>query len=754
MLTSQHGTVELCNWIMMATDETTGPAVPPALPPRIYRRNSSAVPHSQPVKPPRKSKTQEPPSDLDVGSENIYEDPDALLTSNPDVSQPEAKPRPIPHPRSKHKLNAQHDTNNTTTANYIHTINSGHNDNAANIAYVTKTAFDANTTQNTNSSTFNTKTIYETGTTTNANAASKSHNSRRPSSTVSSTVDSTYNTVRSNKTHNSNPAKSSDRTGNTKNDPSYERRKNADENLIPRSTHQPPLPTPKTKDVKSTAAESPEIYHMGTNSSTSAKARDVKSRHRASNSSRPLMHHSSSMLDLLSVESHQNGKNSNHYMTPQSARRALLPPLPPESKGPNSTAPDASQDYTPGTNSNASVKNPPPLPPPRVETIYPLYCDKRNPTSQHRDNRNRHGPRSPLYHSASMLDLSGETSSETSSLYDPEMELYYASRSSLYTDNVNPPYITALPNDYYNGPWTRARRYEDDNQSTYSDIYQLSQDDITELLQWFKRVSRQSDTMSLYGLSMADEMRSFHQQAKHVRKARRLYNLLMKKRKEPLQKVLDEFKAICEKLEKVQKANKTMGIAGGTTSAVGGVAAVVGIALAPLTMGTSLIATAVGAGIVATSAGGFGATVAKANKKIVNRETVEKLVNAYKSDVADLERCLNYILCLMKELQRHNTGKLSRAGAHPDALRMADLSQVVSNKLYNIRQMSPNNPGGLTSESMLKQFESEFDEYFTEKKGQKLNKSNKSKFLTRVGTLVKNLQEELNYLDQMWDVLT
>lgn len=239
-----------------------------------------------------------------------------------------------------------------------------------------------------------------------------------------------------------------------------------------------------------------------------------------------------------------------------------------------------------------------------------------------------------------------------------------------------------------------------------------------------------------------------------MRKARRLYNLLMKKRKEPLQKVLDEFKAICEKLEKVQKANKTMGIAGGTTSAVGGVAAVVGIALAPLTMGTSLIATAVGAGIVATSAGGFGATVAKANKKIVNRETVEKLVNAYKSDVADLERCLNYILCLMKELQRHNTGKLSRAGAHPDALRMADLSQVVSNKLYNIRQMSPNNPGGLTSESMLKQFESEFDEYFTEKKGQKLNKSNKSKFLTRVGTLVKNLQEELNYLDQMWDVLT
>ncbi|XP_007565752.1 putative uncharacterized protein DDB_G0282133 [Poecilia formosa] len=752
MLTSQRGTVELWDRNMTAPDKTTGPAVPPALPPRIYRSNSTDVPHSQPLKPPRKAKTQESTS---IRSEAIYEDPDALLTSNPDVSEPEAKPRPIPRLRSKDKLNPQHDTNNTTKGNYINTINSGHSDNTASTAYVTKTAYNANTSQTSNrdnttctsSSTCSTNTTYETGTTTNANTASKSHNSRRPGSTVSSSADPTYNDVRTDKTHNTNPAKSSNRTGNTKNDASYERRKNSDDYMTPRPTHQPPLPPtpPKTKSIKSTAAESPEIYNPGANSNTSAKGRDEKSGHRASPSSRPL-HHSSSMMDLSSIESHQNRDN---YMTPRSARQALLPPLPPGSKGPYSTAADPSQYNRTRTNSNTSVKNPPPLPPPRLEPINPIYCDKGNPTSQHRDNRNRHGPRSHLYHSTSVLDLSSETSSETSSLYDPEIEPYHTSGSSLYTDSVNPRYTRVLPDDYYDRPRTQAR-YEDDSLSIYSDIYQLSQDDVTELLHWFKRVSRQTNTLSLFGLSMEDEMRAFHQQAMHVRKARRLYHLLMMKRRDHLQKILEEFKAICERLEKVQKTNKTMGIAGGTTSAVGGVAAVVGIALAPVTMGTSLIATAVGAGIVATSAGGFGAKVAKANKKIVNRETVEKLVNDYKSDVADPERCLNYILCLMKELQRHNIGKLSRAGAHPDALRMADLS----NNLHNSRQMSPNNPGGVTSESMLKQFEMEFDEYFTEKKGQKLNKSNKSKFSGRVGTLVKNLQEELNYLTQMWETLT
>lgn len=78
----------------------------------------------------------------------------------------------------------------------------------------------------------------------------------------------------------------------------------------------------------------------------------------------------------------------------------------------------------------------------------------------------------------------------------------------------------------------------------------------------------------------------------NVAKAWHLYNLLMSKRKEDLQKIITDFHSICEKLNKIKKNNKNMGIAGGTTASVGGVAAVVGIVLAPVTMGASLSALA------------------------------------------------------------------------------------------------------------------------------------------------------------------
>ncbi|MEQ2291852.1 hypothetical protein AMECASPLE_017130 [Ameca splendens] len=322
---------------------------------------------------------------------------------------------------------------------------------------------------------------------------------------------------------------------------------------------------------------------------------------------------------------YQSRKNSIEHMTLRPARQPLLPPMPAETKGVNSTAAGGTQ------NSNTSVKKPSPLPPSCLGTTSTHYCDKENPTSHTRDITSR--PRAPplppprIYQSRSMLDQPSSESRETSPEFNSEEEHYHS-------NNVNRRYLEIVPDN---------------------DFYQ----DIPELLQWLKRVSKQSDILSLYGLSMEDEIRCFNQQAMHVRKARRLYHILMMKRKETMQNNLKEFQAICDKLDKVQKTNKAMGIAGGTTGAVGGVTAVVGIALAPMTMGASLIATAVGAGLAA-SAGGFGAHAVKANKKIVNRETVEKLVNDYKSDVVDLERCLHYILCVMKELRRHDIGRLQQ----------------------------------------------------------------------------------------------
>ncbi|KAK5914365.1 hypothetical protein CgunFtcFv8_008813 [Champsocephalus gunnari] len=277
------------------------------------------------------------------------------------------------------------------------------------------------------------------------------------------------------------------------------------------------------------------------------------------------------------------------------------------------------------------------------------------------------------------------------------------------------------------------------------------EEDIIGMCRWLKRVSK-SDCMapSLYGLSIEEEIRSFNERAMNVKKALRLYNLLMMKRSECMKNIITEFTTISENLDKMQKKTKSMDIAGGTTGAVGGVTAVLGIAFAPITLGASLIATVVGAGMLA-SAGGMGAHTAKTNKKkLVNRMTVEKLVYDYKGNVVEPELCLGFILSGMNELRRHDIARIQRAGAQTDALKVTHLAQTVFNMNYDRRSSVPHT-GGMASERLLLAFAKDMDLYFTEKEGQKLKKSIKSKFSGRVRLLSENLQEELNQMIRLWE---
>lgn len=227
------------------------------------------------------------------------------------------------------------------------------------------------------------------------------------------------------------------------------------------------------------------------------------------------------------------------------------------------------------------------------------------------------------------------------------------------------------------------------------------------------------------------------------------------KRNEPLRELVSDFTAISNSLDKMQKKSKTIDIAGGTTGAVGGVAAVLGIALAPVTMGTSLIATAVGAGMVA-SAGGMGAHSAKqVKKKIVNKSTIETLVNSYKAKVVDLENCLSFILSVMNELRRYDIPRLQRSGADTEALKTAHLSQfVMRNCLDSSRTSLVTQASGMSSERLLDGFAKEMDLYFSDKDNQKLKKSCKGRFSGRVRLLAENLQEELEHLNRMWEMFS
>ncbi|XP_061892701.1 uncharacterized protein LOC133642496 [Entelurus aequoreus] len=266
-----------------------------------------------------------------------------------------------------------------------------------------------------------------------------------------------------------------------------------------------------------------------------------------------------------------------------------------------------------------------------------------------------------------------------------------------------------------------------DSCQQYYEIIEEKEDvqEIQEMLKWMRQESKAAHkTPSVFGLDIKQEIRSFNQRAMNIR-------------------------SISQLLDKDEKKVKNMGIAGGTTGAVGGVAALVGIALAPVTMGVSLIATAVGVGMVG-AAGGMGVHAATPNKEINDQEKIEKLACDYAMSVADIERCLGLILSEVNELQRHDLGRLEHAGGVlPAALTLAHRSQAVRNNIHNGRLSSY--ASTTPSERLLQAFAAEMDQYYKDKGGhKKLRKSNKSRLSGRVQLLARNLQEELDYLNDMW----
>ncbi|KAM9746304.1 uncharacterized protein ACNS7B_010341 isoform 1-T1 [Menidia menidia] len=470
--------------------------------------------------------------------------------------------------------------------------------------------------------------------------------------------------------------------------------------------------------------------------------------------------------------------SSLHEKRPMMGRPVRPAPLPPESQDVTST-PTAGRRSSKPLPPKVGGTPPPPPPRPDKSTLYSYYGQVPSPTNplpesftgtpqqSRRSSTSSTVPRpvSPrLSPSGEWANLSFTSQAEAIGRQNRTLSVpcpgsshpSLPSRSSsvteirspglnYYNERDFPTYLEIISDE---PPHGRIRSMSHHNTDNQADIYQLTTDDIPGLLEWLKS---ESNFMAppLHGLSIEEQIRFLDQRAMNVRKARRLYNLLMMSRKESLQNVLKEFDFICEKLNKVKKTNRNMGIAGGTTGAVGGVAAVVGIALAPVTMGASLVATAVGAGMIAAG-GGFGAHAARVNKKIVNRTTVEKMVNDYKSGVVDMEDCLQFMLSEMDELRRHDFARLHSTAAHPDTVRMTKLAHTLFNSNTSRRGMSVIHPGGGTSGSLLKAFADEMDSYFTENNNQKLKKSNKSKFSGRVCTLTQNLKEQLDYLNQMW----
>ncbi|XP_035280412.1 serine/threonine-protein kinase 4-like isoform X2 [Anguilla anguilla] len=144
-----------------------------------------------------------------------------------------------------------------------------------------------------------------------------------------------------------------------------------------------------------------------------------------------------------------------------------------------------------------------------------------------------------------------------------------------------------------------------------------------------------------------------------------LLGILIQKTKgipEELQQKLKELDGVADGLERMLWGTTVGSLTGGVIGAAGGITTIVGLALAPLTLGASLIVTGVGIGVAA--AGGVTGAASNVTKMVneqTDRRTIENIIHECEAKMLSLVTCLQLISKGFEDLDQSRT--LNVAGA-------------------------------------------------------------------------------------------
>ncbi|XP_062403060.1 uncharacterized protein LOC134093804 isoform X2 [Sardina pilchardus] len=269
----------------------------------------------------------------------------------------------------------------------------------------------------------------------------------------------------------------------------------------------------------------------------------------------------------------------------------------------------------------------------------------------------------------------------------------------------------------------------------------MSKEELEILLEWWNTTK---GTESIYHQFDENNLTMISNEAHRVRLALHLFEGLMFFRCQIFNDHITQLYCLADKLDKLHKKTKIAGIAGGT-SAAGGVAAIAGAVLAPLTFGASLAVTAVGIG-VAVAGGVSGASIAVKNKmsNTKERKRVEEIVQNYKMQMEDVEACLNFISTGMECLMKCNLGTLRTVDE--DAMRVVRLTQVVGSQSISLRANG-------RSSGVLDGFAMSMDIYFSKEDQEQIKKGSETKIARKIRELAKQLKSGLDQLMQIRDTV-
>ncbi|XP_029942390.1 protein piccolo-like isoform X2 [Salarias fasciatus] len=180
--------------------------------------------------------------------------------------------------------------------------------------------------------------------------------------------------------------------------------------------------------------------------------------------------------------------------------------------------------------------------------------------------------------------------------------------------------------------------------------------DTDSLMEWWYTVEQWDEVPSDEEdqILKEDESKSFSILADKVSRGLRVFNKVFTERAEVLWQSIITLCAIADDLSDFHQKAKIAGITGGTTTAVGGVTAIAGLALAPFTLGISLVITAVGVGVA--TAGGITSASAAISDNVNNandKKKVEVVLQDYEGHLLDIGKILHFINTGVYKLRGH-----------------------------------------------------------------------------------------------------
>ncbi|KAK1890239.1 Apolipoprotein L domain containing protein 1 [Dissostichus eleginoides] len=180
--------------------------------------------------------------------------------------------------------------------------------------------------------------------------------------------------------------------------------------------------------------------------------------------------------------------------------------------------------------------------------------------------------------------------------------------------------------------------------------------DTDSLMEWWHTVEQWDEVPSddEDKVLKEDESKSFTVLADKVQRGLRVFNKIFTERAEFLWQSILRLHAIADDINTFHHKAKIAGITGGTTTAVGGVAAIAGLALAPFTLGVSLVITAVGVGVA--TAGGIASASAAISDNVHNlhdRKKVEIVLGDYEAHLLAIGKILHFVNQGLIKLRGH-----------------------------------------------------------------------------------------------------